>query len=249
MYIFYIIHLSGASFGQYIGKATTSQTKDFYNSPEGCPVFQNIWEISPTFQQFITEYFEAHTVAFPTIQEEIIAMAEAMDLPSEIVFIQNACSELYLLFGNDVQVTTTPQPVVDPPIYAPYLYASVVTEAADEESNSNSKHTYTHTTNIRREHCSDIGLIYSYNDNDADNSTSPRVVQGHNEDWWSGVAESMSVVHASDWLGYLYPGNNILCGTYIGCTYLYIVCTLYYILYTTYLYTTYQFRCLPFLTI
>ena len=166
-------------------------------------MFQSIWEISTTFQHFIAEYFEAHTVAFPTVQDEILAMGEAMNLPAEIVFIQNACSELYLLFGSDVQVTSTPQPVVDPPIYAPYLYVSGVVEAVDQESN---KHQPTHTTNIRREHCSDIGLIY--HSQNADNSSSARVVQGHNEDWWSGVAESMSVVRASDWLGYLYPGTT-----------------------------------------
>lgn len=196
--------LIGTLFGQFIGEATMSQTTEFYYSPEGCPVFQSIWEVSATFQQFIAEYFEAHTAAFPTVQEEIIAMSEAMGMDPTEVFMQNACSELYLLFGDDVEVTATPQPVNDPPIYAPYLGAPTAGSVRHAS-------TQTRSSNIRREHCSDIGLLYDHTDKYSNSTfaSSRRVLQGHNEDWWSGVAASMSIVHASDWLGYLYPGAAI----------------------------------------
>ena len=183
----------GAEFGHFIGQSTKEQIIHFYNSAEGCPVFQEILKISPSFQQFIVEYFNAHTVVFPTIQEEVIAMANALDVDHLIVFIQNACSELYLLFGDDVEVTSNPCAVNDPPIYAPYLCKSE-RKVSPDLFVKNSK------TSQRREHCSDIGLIYS------DEASITRVMQGHNEDWWSGVADKMSVVQAGDWMGYLYPG-------------------------------------------
>lgn len=165
----------------------------------GCPVFMKMYDISDTFQQFINEYMEAHSISFPTEQAEVEGIAKAVNLPVAYVFIQNACSELYLMFGDDIQVSRTPIPIMAPPIYAPYLYSDEL--KSDKQSPNRG---YVGNRESILDHCSDIGLIFR------DESTADRmvrIIQGHNEDWWSGVADKMSVIYTPDWWGYLYPGQ------------------------------------------
>lgn len=186
----------GAAFGTFIGAATADETRSFYHSPAGCPVFERIHAQSPTFRRFISDYMQVHQPAFPDEYAEIIAMASAMKLPASSVFIQNACAELYLLFGDDVEVSERPKAINDPPIFAPYLDRASVSSKARQSTQSTSN-----KSQRRAGHCSDIGLLSSSAEG------SMHAVQGHNEDWWSSVAGQMSVVHTPSWWGYLYPGQ------------------------------------------
>lgn len=189
----------GAPFGAFIGSNTAEQTKQFYASPVSCPVFHDIYAISDTFQWFINDYMNAHTALFPDEQAELFAMAKAMDLSPSTVFMQNACSELYLMFGYDVKVTKFPKPVNFPPIPAPYLYlhGTILRDLGAKEASTKSKF-----RGSGKEHCSDVGLITS-----TAKAGAGRVFQGHNEDWWSSVADKMSIVHTPAWWGYAYPGQ------------------------------------------
>jgi hypothetical protein len=190
----------GVAFGSFIGSQTADSIKEFYSSPDGCPIFEAIYDESPSFRKFIGEYMSAHALAFPTEHAEVMAMAQAANIMSSSVFIQNACSELYMLFGYDAEVSANPVPIMPTPIFAPYLipdsHSKTKPEAAKlKDPSKKPRH---------RNHCSDIGLIYSISDasNDGNN-----IIQGHNEDWWSGVADKMSTVTTPEWWGYLYPGQ------------------------------------------
>jgi hypothetical protein len=188
----------GAAFGDFIGTATKDQITKFYSSEVSCPVFQDIFEISDTFQWFIKDYMNAHTTLFPTEQAELFAMAEAIGLPATTVFMQNACAELYLMFGADVKVNKFPQPINLPPISAPSLY--MFGSSLKDKKNKGAGELRVRPRG--GEHCSDVGALL------ADVRTKEtRVVQGHNEDWWSSVASEMSIVHTPDWWGYAYPGQ------------------------------------------
>lgn len=169
-----------------MGEQVAESAEAFFASDDGCPVFEELYDASNTFRRFINDYMTAHANAFPTEHAELLGMATSMNMSASTVFMQNGCSELYLLFGDDVDVTSHPVPINTPPIYAPYLGAP-------------SKHP-TATTTKRKEHCSDLGLIFS-------TPSGARIVQGHNEDWWSTVADKMSVIHTPQWWGYIYPGN------------------------------------------
>jgi hypothetical protein len=183
----------GEAFGQFIGASTKDQINLFYNSPDGCPIFQDLYRESPTFSRFINEWFDVHTAHFPETQAELIAMAASAGIPSTTAFMQNACSELYLLFGDDVKVSSSPIPINDPPIYAPYLFDNEMNEIVHNS-------TSTSRLPLRKTHCSDLGLIIS-------DSNGGGIIQGHNEDWWSAVAHWMSMVHTPAWSGYIYPGQ------------------------------------------
>lgn len=188
----------GVAFGSFIGSHTSESIKEFYSSQEGCPVFEEIYDASPSFRKFIDDYMTAHSLAFPTEHAEVIAMSQAAHVLSSSVFIQNACSELYLLFGYDIEVSTNPVPIMPSPIYAPYL-------VSDKQSETNYHDTVPSKDSSRKRHtnhCSDIGLIYSLFSNGEKS-----VIQGHNEDWWSGVADKMATVTTPEWWGYLYPGQ------------------------------------------
>jgi hypothetical protein len=200
---------TGSSFGHFIGEHTAEAIKSFYASPDGCPVFEELYSVSGSFRRFIDEYMAVHEEAYPTEHEEVVGMAEGAGIAASSVFIQNSCSEMYLLFGEDVKVVAEPTPVNPPPIYAPYLFshtsagtddATIVDNVTDISSPS--RHSR------RKDHCSDIGLIYNSKDEDNDcDAADYHIVQGHNEDWWSGVADKMSVVHTPEWMGYAYPGQ------------------------------------------
>jgi hypothetical protein len=140
----------------------------------------------------------AHAVAFPTEHEEVVAMATTMDIPPEVVFIQNGCSEFSIMFGEDPEITSDPKIINDPPMYTT-LFSKA--ERGSELKAKSSNETIPRR-NVR-DHCSDLGLIYK----DTANNNQPRIIQGHNEDWWSTVAGIMSIIHTPDWWGYIYPGQ------------------------------------------
>lgn len=191
----------GAEFGDFVGSATAEQTARFYASPVSCPVFKDIYDISDTFRWFIKDYMNAHTALFPGEQAELFAMAAAMDMDPTTVFMQNACPELYLMFGADVNVSKYPQPINLPPIPAPYLYLH---GSSLREKSAQIKATGSHAHKVRSlgEHCSDVGVIIPET-----RTSSARVLHGHNEDWWSLVAHEMSIVRTPEWWGYAYPGQ------------------------------------------
>jgi hypothetical protein len=199
---------TGESFGAFIGTETAESIKSFYASPDGCPIFEELHAASKSFRRFISEYMDEHDKAFPTEHAEVVAMAEGAGILVSSVFIQNACSELYLLYGEDVQISETPIPLAPPPIFAPYLYPQNDHDLDMTKHPSTTNSTYLRSKQRRRkDHCSDIGLLYASNDESVDCMSSNYIVQGHNEDWWSGVADKMSVVHTPAWMGYVYPGQ------------------------------------------
>ena len=168
---------------------TSEQTKQFYASSDGCPIFQQLYEASPSFQLFIKNYMKVHSDAFPYEYEELVSMSVTMKIHPEYAFIQNGCSELALMFGSEPIITSTPEFINTPPIYTSM---PVTSQKKQIQSLRNQQ---------RREHCSDIGLIFteSVDSNNTNANKIVRVVQGHNEDWWSTVADKMSIIHTPEW--------------------------------------------------
>jgi len=184
----------GSLFGIFVGKNTGEQTNQFYSSTDGCPIYQELYEVSPSFQEFIKDYMSAHEITFPNEHAELVAMATTMAIKPEYAFIQNGCSEMTLLFGANPIISSEPQLINDPPII------SSMKKPAVKSKNEIETHKISRN---RLDHCSDIGLIFTLNSTE----DTFRVVQGHNEDWWSSVADKMSIIHTPDWWGYIYPGQ------------------------------------------
>lgn len=160
----------GSALGTFIGEVNGDAIQSFYNSSAGCPIFSEIYGISPTFSRFVESWMTAHAAVFPSEHNELISMAAAANVSASDAFIQNTCSELYLLFGADVEVSVRPQPVMPPPLHAPYLYDN--DHGADERTEQDG-------AVVRGEHCSDIGIIYRTIDDMG--AESIHTVQGHNE--------------------------------------------------------------------
>jgi hypothetical protein len=189
--------ISGAVLGTFIGASTADDIKAFFASSDSCPIYNELYEKSADFRQFINDYMLAHERAFPTEHAELVAMSVAAEILPAISFIQNACAELSLLLGDDLDTSAAPQLLNYPPIYAPYLQMKANVDSSGHASRSN-------------EHCSDLGLLSTPSSHRAF-GTGVLPIQGHNEDWWSTVADKMSILTTPTWFGYLYPGQ--LAGT------------------------------------
>ncbi len=181
IFIFY----SGSKLGVFIGKNTVKETKDFYYSDDSCPQFLELYDISPAVQKFIKDYMDVHAIAFPFEHEELVSMAVTMGIKPEYAFMMNGCMELYTLFGGHPEMVANPKITNDPPIFSTLQRkeVNISEEIAHKPKNS--------------DHCSDVGLIYR--DPTAPESDNVRVVQGHNEDWWSTVADKMHIIHTPEW--------------------------------------------------
>jgi hypothetical protein len=185
---------SGAELGAFIGSTTADDIKAFFGSTDSCPMYTELFEQSSDFRQFINDYMLAHQRAFPTEHDELVAMSTSAGVLPAVSFIQNGCAELSLMLGDSFDTSKPPVLLFDPPIYAPYLSVSM----GDDR----------HSDRPHREHCSDLGLL-STPVGTFFGGVLP--VQGHNEDWWSTVADKMSILTTPGWMGYLYPGQ--LAGT------------------------------------
>ena len=187
--------------GLEIGAATGEDIRAFYISTDSCPIYTELYKANNNFKLFIKDYMAVHEATFSTEHLELVAMARAAKIPPEIAFIQNGCAEFGLLFGDNFN-SSAPEISNPPPIHAPYF--KMRTEGQEAESLSFA------ASAIKSGNCSDLGFL-SASYTGAGHQDEFSAIQGHNDDWWSSVADKMSLLTTQDWLGYLYPGQ--LAGT------------------------------------